>query len=45
MINIDDVTNENKTEHNANEPCIPDHPYKVSKFGGPGSGKKMYCSI
>ena len=39
MINFDDVTNENKTEHNPNQPCIPDHPYKVSKFGGPGSGK------
>ena len=27
MINFDNYTNENKTEHNSKWPCIPDHPY------------------
>ena len=27
MINFDDYANENKTEHNKNQPYIPDHPY------------------
>ena len=26
MINVDDYTNENKTEHNLKWPYIPDHP-------------------
>ena len=29
MINFDDYTNENKTEHNKNWPYIPDHPYRI----------------
>ena len=28
MINFDDYTNENKTEHNLKWPYIPDHPYR-----------------
>ena len=29
MINFDNYTNENKTEHNSNRPYIPDHPYRI----------------
>ena len=29
MINFDDVTNENKTEHNPKSLHIPDHPYRI----------------
>ena len=29
MINFDDYTNENKTEHNSNWPYIPDHRYSL----------------
>ena len=29
MINFDNYTNENKTEHNLNWPYIPDPPYKI----------------
>ena len=39
MINFDDYTNENKTEHNKNWPYIPDHPYRILIIGGSGSGK------
>ena len=39
MINFDEYTNEIKTEHNSNWPCIPDHPYKILIVGGTGSGK------
>ena len=39
MINFDDYTNENKTEHNSNWPYIPDHPYRILIVGGSGSGK------
>ena len=39
MINFDDYTNENKTEHNPNRPYIPDHPYRILTVGGSGSGK------
>ena len=39
MINFDDYTNENKTEHNSNWPCILDHPQRVLIVGGSGSGK------
>ena len=40
MINFDDYVNENKTEHNKNWPCAPDHPYRILLIGGSGSGKK-----
>ena len=39
MINFDDYTNENKTEHNPKWPYIPDHPYNLLIIGGSGSGK------
>ena len=39
MIDFDNYTNENKTEHNLKQPCIPDHPYGILIIGGSGSGK------
>ena len=39
MINFDDYTNENKTEHNLKWPYIPDHPYRILIAGDYGSGK------
>ena len=39
MINFDDYPNENKPQHNPNWPYIPDHPYRIIKIGGTGSGK------
>ena len=39
MINFDDYTNENKTEHNLNWPYIPDHLYRLLIIGGSRSGK------
>ena len=39
MINFDDVTKENKQQHNLNWPRIPDHPYRIPKVRVPGSGK------
>ena len=39
MINSDNSTNENKTEHNLNWPYIPDHPYRILIVGGSGPGK------
>ena len=39
MIDFDDYTNENKTEHNLKWPYIPDHPYRILIMGGSGSGK------
>ena len=39
MIDFDDVTNENKTQHNPKWPSIPDHPYKILIIGGSRSGK------
>ena len=39
MINFDDYTNEDKTEHNSEWPYIPDHPYRILIVGGSGSGK------
>ena len=39
MINFDDYTNENKTQHNSKGPCIPDHPCRILTIGGSGSGK------
>ena len=32
MVNFDDYTNENKTEHNSKWPYILDHPYKILKI-------------
>ena len=39
MIDFDDYTNENKTEHNLKCPYIPDHPYRILIVGSSGSGK------
>ena len=39
MINFDEYTNENNTEHNSKWPYIPDHPYRILIVGGSGSGK------
>ena len=39
MINFDDYTNENKTEHNLMWSHIPDHPYRILIVGGSGLGK------
>ena len=39
MINFDDYTNVNKTEHNLKRPYIPDHPYRILIIGDSGSGK------
>ena len=39
MINFDDVTKENKKEHNINWPEISDHPYRMLIFNSSGSGK------
>ena len=39
IINFDNYTNENKTEHNSDWPYIPDHPYRILIVEGSGSGK------
>ena len=39
MINFDNYTHENKTEHNSKWPYIPDHPYRILIIGGSESGK------
>ena len=39
MINSDDHTNENKTEHNPKWLYLPSHPYQTLNVGGFESGK------
>ena len=39
MINFDNYTNENKSEHNSKWPYIPVHPYRTLIIGGFASGK------
>ena len=39
MINFDNHTNENLTEHNLKWPYIPYHPYRILIIGSSGSGK------
>ena len=39
MINVDDYTHENKTEHNLKWPYISDHPCRIPIIGGSGFGK------
>ena len=39
MINFDDYTNENNTEHNLKWPNISDHSYRILIVGDSGSGK------
>ena len=40
MINFDDYANDNKTEHDLKQPCIPDHPNRKLIIEGLGSGKR-----
>ena len=39
MINFDNCSNENETEHNPKWPYIPDHSYRILIVSGSGSGK------
>ena len=39
MINFDDYTNQNKTEHNSKSPYTPDNAYRIFIIGGSRSGK------
>ena len=39
MINLDNIVNNNKQEHNQKRPYIPDHLYRILIIGGSGSGK------
>ena len=39
MINFDNYTNENKTEHSSKWPYVADHPYRILIVGGSGSVK------
>ena len=39
MIDFDNCTNENKTQHKSKWLYIPDHPYRILILGGLGSGK------
>ena len=41
MINFDDCTKENKTEHNLKWLYIPCHPYRILTIGGSGSRKTI----
>ena len=39
MINFDDYTSKNKTEHNSKGPYIPNHPHRILITAGSGSEK------
>ena len=39
MINFDEYTNENRTNHNPKWPYIPGHPFRILIIRGSGSGK------
>ena len=39
MINFDDVRKENIKQLNPNQPQVSDHPYRILRVGGSGSGK------
>ena len=39
MINLDNIINDNNEKHNKKWPYIPDHPYRILKIGGSGTGK------
>ena len=39
MFNLNNITNESNEDQKLKWPYIPDHPYRMSKTGGSGSGK------
>ena len=39
MINLDSISNENKSELNEKWPDLPDYPYRIIVIGGSGSVK------
>ena len=39
MINLDNIVNNKNNNHNEKWSYIPDHPYRILKIGGSGSGK------
>ena len=39
MIDLDNIINNKKPNHNKYYPYIPDHPYRLLIIGGSGSGK------
>ena len=39
MVNFNDVIKEETTKHNSNRPEISDHPYRILRTEGSGSGK------
>ena len=39
MINLGSITNDNNKKHNEKWPYIPDHPYRILRISGSGSGK------
>ena len=39
MINLENITKENKKKHNEKWLYIPGHPYRILIIGGSGSGK------
>ena len=41
MINVHDVTKQIIKQHTPNWPQIPDHPFRILKIRGSGSGKKI----
>ena len=45
MINCDDYTNENKTEHNPKWSYILDYPYRILIIGGSASGKNTLLNL
>ena len=45
MINYDDYTNENKTEHNPKWSYIPDHLYRILIIGASGLGKTKLNNV
>ena len=45
MIEFDDVTDENRNQHNTNWPQIPNHPYSTIIIGDSGSGKTKHYLI
>ena len=45
MFNLHNTKNDDNKEHNKKWPYIPDHPYRMWKIGGSGSGKRNHCLI